>query len=760
MLLLAAALVLTLAAPAAARVINAESILPPGQSGFVGPDGKPSPHVTDQTQPFIDFRYKSAVLGQRGTTERPRAGVRIVRDDYGVPAVTGTTDQGAWWGVGYAVAQDRLAELELFRRNTSGHLAEILGAGSLADDITARRDYYTPTEYDALFRALPAKFRARFASYAQGVNAWIAHVRRTPKDLPLEFSALKIPLRNWSVRDSVTIGVFLARTIPSGDGAELSNLRALRALGASSFDKLIPLRVAGSVSSVPRASGLFPSVPGRTAAQERAAFTRSASFVGSLPLPAAAAGAAQSAGRLLTPQLGARGSYAFAVRDRRRGRAVLFNGPQLGFSIPELFVELEVHAPGGLDVRGTTAPGIPVIGLGHNKDVAWGVTSGLSDDDDLYAERLTAAGSDRYRFKGKVRAMTCRAERFVVKGAAASTQRLCRTVHGPVQERAGSIAYARRYAIWKQEIRTLVGLSDLNAAKSITDVERAVSKVTWNENLVAADSRGNIGYWHPGLIQLRPSGYDERLPYPGTGEAEWRGFLKTSQLPHVVNPAQGWVANWNNVPSQGWTNGDAEASERLGGPLHRASFLFDLVSGLARQPTYAGAKTLITKAGTTAQQRPLLTPRLQAAATGATGNAKALLDTVLAWDGSYARTDAAGTIDPGVAAWQELKAQVRKLGLAPLGAQADGFGGSAGRSHAYDASNGDSHALRTLGSPGYQQAADAAFTALAARFGSSDPATWRDPRKPYSVSAQGLASAPKLPFFDRGTWEQFVELGR
>ena len=378
--------------------------------------------------------------------------MRIVRDGYGVPAMTGSTDQGAWWGVGYAVAQDRLAELELFRRNTSGHLAEILGAGSLAGDITARRDYYTPAEYDALFRALPATLRARFTAYAPGREC-VDRPRATHAEGPAaRVQRAEDPLRNWSVRDSVTIGVFLARTIPSSDGAELQQPPgAARARSRRPSTSSSRSAVAGSVSSVPRASGLFPSVPGRTAAQERAAFTKSQSFVASLPLPPAAAAAAQAPRQQLTPQLGALGSYAFAVRDRRRGRAMLFNGPQLGFSIPELFVELEVHAPGGLDVRGTTAPGIPVIGLGHNKNVAWGVTSGLSDDDDLYAERLAAAGSDRYRFKGKAHAMTCRTERFVVKGAATSTQRLCRTVHGPVQERAGSVAYARRYAIWKQD---------------------------------------------------------------------------------------------------------------------------------------------------------------------------------------------------------------------------------------------------------------------------------------------------------------------
>ena len=87
-----------------------------------------------------------------------------------------------------------------------------------------------------------------------------------------------------------------------------------------------------------------------------------------------------------------------------------------------------------------------------------------------------------------------------------------------------------------------------------------MQKVTWNENVIAADSAGNIGYWHPGLHPLRPLGYDERLPYPGTGEAEWRGLLdRATQTPRVINPKQGWLANWNNVPSEGWTSGDAEA---------------------------------------------------------------------------------------------------------------------------------------------------------------------------------------------------------
>ena len=131
-----------------------------------------------------------------------------------------------------------------------------------------------------------------------------------------------------------------------------------------------------------------------------------------------------------------------------------------------------------------------------------------------------------------------------------------------MQVRANGVAYARRYAIWGRELETLVGLSALNDAKTVREADRAMLGVTWNENVIAVDDRGNIGYWHPGLHPLRPRGFDERLPYPGTGEAEWRGLLPRRRTPYAINPRQGYLFQWNNVPSLGWTNA------RLGG--HRA----------------------------------------------------------------------------------------------------------------------------------------------------------------------------------------------
>jgi len=807
---LAVALVagLCLAASAQARVVRAESILPPGESGFVSvaglPNGTGSPHLYDQQQPFIDFARKDAMFGQPGGSESPGAGVTITRDAFGVPSVTGDTTAHLWWGAGYATAQDRLFQLELFRRATTGHLAEILGKDYLPMDVRTRRDFYPPGELDAMLSRLPVEMRQRYASYLAGINAWVDHVLTSPTDLPGEFAAVGLAPSHFTLEDLAAIGVYMARTTPNTDGSEIDDMRALKASGADAFNRILPLRTPGQISTIPAADGLFPSVPGRTAAQESTALQRSAAFVASLPVPdpydlgtepaqgsavptpgtgpavglpgaSLPPGVAAPLSQLVAP-IRRGGSSMVAIGDVRTGRALLFSGPELGFTAPEELHELELHGP-GLDARGITAPGAPVIAIGHNQHVAWGLTSGLTMTDHLYAEKLVPGHSDEYYFNGQARSMDCRTETFTYRSppsalldptglagnppsAGQESLRLCRTVHGPVQARVGGIAYARRYATWGREAETVVGLARVDTARSVSDVNRATSNLTWNENLMAADDRGHIGYWHPGLLPISPVSWDERLPYPGTGEAEWGGFLPVSERPHVIDPEQGWLSNWNNIPSQGWTTGNDPASERVAGAWFRVAWLNRLVAGILRRPTVAGLRNVIHGAGTVAEQRPLATPELQQALAGASGGAATVLRTILAWNGSYNDTDAAGKVDPGVAAWQELKDQAQKLALAPLG-QAGAIigGGEPNDEHVFDVNIGQAYALRALDAAGWRAVAAAAFRALSQRFRSANPSDWRTPRTMFNQSSQGAESPPPMPFFDRGTFEQIVQLG-
>ncbi len=780
---------------ASAAVLKAESVLPPGQSGYVSipgvADGTGSPHLLDQTALFENFQLKPLGFDQPAeSTEAPAVGVQISRDAYGVPSVTGTTDEEAWFGVGYAAAEDRLFELELFKRAAAGRLAEILGSTYLDDDLIARRDYYTDAEVDAMVARVPSELQNRFIAYRDGINAYIAYLQTHPDQVPGEFAALGVPLTDWTVRDSARVGILLARTVPSGDGNELENAQALERIGPQGFNRLSPVRTKGSIATIKRNQGVFPNQPGRTRKDERVGFKRSQKYLKGIDVLGAEGpgtetvsgnaaalrsdGGGEAPGADLTRILPHGGSFMWAISDRKHHRGYIFNGPQLGFAIPELFFEFEIHSP-AQDARGVSAAGVPLVAIGHNADVAWGYTSGLSDEDDLFAVKTD--GPESYKFKGKERQMDCRNEVFDYKApptsipdlvtdpglpAGSVTERICRTSQGPVQFRGDGVAYARRYAIWNRELETFTGLTELMDSHNIKDVDRGMRHVTWNENVMAVDSQGRIGYWHPGLHQLKPKRWDERLPFPGNGNGEWRGLLPRSKTPHVVNPKQrNWLANWNNLPSTGWTNGDGPARERENGNLHRIRLIQSLVRKVAKHPSYAKSRNIELTSGTTAQQFPFVDRgKLKAARKAGQGIGPRAISELLHWNGNYAETDANGTIAPGVSIWEEFKTQLESILLKPYGPGATPLAGGTSHSHEYDITPGEAIALRELGPKAYARAAQRTGRKLAARFGSDSPQAWRAPRLMYDVTAQGAASPPDLPFFDRGTWSESMEMGR
>ncbi len=389
--------VLTGAQAADGHILRATSILPPGESGFVAvsgvANGTGSPHLYDQQQPFINFQRKNAMFNQRGAAESPMPGATIRRDSYGVPSITGATSSDLWWGAGYATAEDRLFELEVFRRATTGHLAEILGASYLPMDIEVRRDFYTPSELGDLYDSLTPGMQTRYSAYTAGVNAWVDHVNSDPSDMPAEFVALDdTPIQHFTVEDMEAIGIYLARTTPNTDGSDLQNMEAIQRSGPTKFNQILPLRIKGQISTIPARDGLYPSVPGRTRAQEHAALTRSYRYVRHLPIPGptnlgteAVSGtlptlaatdytrAADDGAGLVNPlsPIHRGGSYMVAVSEPKVHQSLFFNGPELGFSAPEELYEMEIHGP-GLEVRGVTAPGAPVVAIGHNAHIAFG----------------------------------------------------------------------------------------------------------------------------------------------------------------------------------------------------------------------------------------------------------------------------------------------------------------------------------------------------------------------------------------------------
>jgi hypothetical protein len=228
----------------------------------------------------------------------------------------------------------------------------------------------------------------------------------------------------------------------------------------------------------------------------------------------------------------------------------------------------------------------------------------------------------------------------------------------------------------------------------------------------------------------------------------------------VVNPEQGWLANWNNPPSFGSTNGDGPAKERTTGGFHRGKYLARVVRRHFRKPSFEGLTTVDRITGTHAQQRVLASRKLRRAARRSRGDAKVVLGAIRAWDGDYATTDAEGRVPPGVAAWDAFCAAAREVATARYPEEVGRLGHSAGGSHLQECATLESFGLRTLGRRGYRKAATAAMAALEEEFGSKDPQAWRIERPTYPVGSEGAGSFPEpFPFFDRGTWTEITELG-
>ncbi len=272
-----------------ARVLKAETALPPGQSGFwntVGEaqgllSGKPADfgaHVDDQRALYWNFDAKPAVLGSKpGTPEIPKDGIEIYRDAYGVPIVYAETVHDLWYGVGYAVAQDRLFLMDAVRRMGAGTFSALTGCGGVPGDIQQRTLSYTDAEYDAMFARASPDAQDAVRGYVDGANAWRSKVLLNPLNLPAEYVLLTTLPEPFTIRDVLASGVYITRFVASEGGNEFLNIRMLKALenaygsraaALDAFQDMVWLEDPQAVTTVPRSEGQFSNQPTPAAGRE------------------------------------------------------------------------------------------------------------------------------------------------------------------------------------------------------------------------------------------------------------------------------------------------------------------------------------------------------------------------------------------------------------------------------------------------------------------------------------------------------------
>ncbi len=473
------------------------------------------------------------------------ASVTIYRDAMGVPHVVAGTAPAVLYGVGYSLAQDRLAEMELRRRGAHGTRAEILGQGSLESDITARERALPAAELMRMYHAIPAEHQAMMQSLVDGINRHIVEIRQSPESkLPYEFRQWGIEATPWTLLDYLA---FVA-SVPGDRGSqELHNMAFLEAMtarygekiGREIFEDVVPISDPDSPTVIPPQEDLASPQP--------------------LPRPGDAFKVRARAP--LDLRVGT-GRPADIPQEASR---CLVIGPSRSATGNVLMMESTGDGPeahllgGGFDTAGFSFPGWGVPFMGRSLQHGWLMTSGQADATDIFEERLNPANRHQYWFKGAWRDMEVRQEIIRIKGKPAVTQEIARTIHGPIVkwDAANGVAYAERYALRGHELDNWVAIVEMARARNIEEFQsKGIARVAWNLGICYGDTSGQIGFWEAGLLPKRAPGADSRLPTPGTGEYEWQGFLSPDERPHMINPKQGYIHAWNSKATSWSQEGD------------------------------------------------------------------------------------------------------------------------------------------------------------------------------------------------------------
>ena len=461
-----------------------------------------------------------------GTASLPglSAAATVVRDKSGVPHLTAATLPDLLRAQGYVMAQDRLWQMDFYRRVAAGRLSEVLG------DATVDTDRYLRTI--GLHRAAakewagqPAEIKTLLQAYSDGVSAFIA----THGDsLPLEFTILGYKPEPWSPVDSIAFGKVMALDLSENMDIEIAMADLQAKLGPEKAAALLPAYPDGKATIVGQSA-----LPGNPAGR-------------SAPLPGSGVFGFSGGDELI-------GSNNWVIDGSRSadGQPLLANDPHLSVQNPSIWYAMHLQtADGSFNVEGVTLPGAPGIVVGHNAHIAWGVTNLGPDTQDFFVEKLDESGHPgQYAYMDQWLPLEVVTETIHVKGAADIVLPVRSTAHGPLMNPVVDDLKAPTALQWTALMpgELLKAVLDLDRATNWQQFHAALSN--WDvpaQNFVYADTEGNIGYQATGLWPIRKAG-NGLVPVEGwTGANDWTGYVPYEQMPSVLNPPEHFLVTANN----------------------------------------------------------------------------------------------------------------------------------------------------------------------------------------------------------------------
>ena len=483
--------------------------------------------------------------------------VRIIRDEFGTPHIYAEQIHGLFFGYGYAVAQDRLFQMEMARRSTQGLVAEVLGKDYADYDESVRRGF-APASIHKQLAALAQDDQDIFSGYAAGINAWLVKIEASPETLlPKEFTDFGFDPVSWTAYDVAMIFVGTMANRYGDFNTELENGQMLSALARVHgqqtakiiFDDLNPQRNEAAPTTIDAAD--WP------AENNGHAFMDSNLIDSRIAAPITASLLANNDLATSLPVTGFSNCFIFGPKKSIGANAILVNGPQFGWYVPAYVYSVGLHGA-GFDMVGNTPFAYPVLLFGHNDTIAWGSTWGAGDIVDIYHESLNPLDADEYLYKGEYRKFEERTEVIRIKNAETRQVVVQRSVHGPVVavDVNKNSAYSKQRSWDGKELKSLLAWLHSGRTTQFDDWLTHAEKAALNINWYYADKSGNIGYAFVGEYPQRVTGHDNRLVARGDGSMDWLDRKPFSSQPHILNPSSGFIANWNNKPAPGVLNPD------------------------------------------------------------------------------------------------------------------------------------------------------------------------------------------------------------
>ena len=477
------------------------------------------------------FGHAQAIAIQTESLAIPglRARVEVRRDRWGVPHIYAANQADLFFAQGFVAAQDRLFQMEMWRRAGEGRLAEVLGPSAVERDRFARLFAYRG-DMRKEWAAYGPDTKAIVTAFVAGVNAYI---KQAGASLPPEFAMLGFTPEPWSITVPLSRATGLSGV--SNGSSEVVRAQLVAALGAKRVDELMPADPARGTDPAPGLdlTGISrESLGGFAGAFADVAYNR------------------------------IEGSNNWVINGSKSatGRPILANDPHRIITNPAVRYLTHLVAP-GWNVIGAGEPASPGVAIGHNDRIAFGLTVVGMDQQDIYVETLGPCAGDPPASLGCVqtvrgfRRLTTRVDTIAVKGEGPRVVALQFSSHGPIVsiDSARKRAFAVRSVHSEPGTASYLGSLAMDRARNWAQFESAMTR--WlmpSENMIYADVDGNIGWIAAGLMPRRS--WSGMLPVPGRGSHEWSGFVPGRALPRAFNPSSGFInTSNNNILPPGYT---------------------------------------------------------------------------------------------------------------------------------------------------------------------------------------------------------------